>query len=96
MPQLWWDTLVDPLLVVSGWLDVQCLGEEGHFVGLTWEGEVLCSRFGLVRVSDVEGAAREIRRRIPCVEEFSFFLLPPLGDVGEWPSANPLPPHTPC
>ena len=26
MPQLWWDRPVDRLLVVSGWLDVQCLG----------------------------------------------------------------------
>ena len=57
---------------------------------------MLCSRFGRVQVEDVEGAAREILRRIPRVEEFWFFLLPPPGAVGEWPGAHPLPPHTPC
>ena len=57
---------------------------------------MLCSRFGRVRVGDVGEAAREILRRIPCVEEFWFFLLPPPGAVGEWPGAHPLPPHTPC
>ena len=35
MPQLRWDRPVDRLLVVLGWLDVQCLGQAGHFVGLT-------------------------------------------------------------
>ena len=50
MPQLWWDRPVDRLLVVSGPLDVQCLGQAGHFVRLIWQGEVLCSRFGRVQV----------------------------------------------
>ena len=49
--------------MVSGWLDVRCLGQAGHYVGLTWDGEVLCPRFGRVRVGDVGEAAREILRR---------------------------------
>ena len=96
MPQLWWDRPAECLLVVSGWLDVQCLGQAGHFGGLTWDGEVLCPRLGRVRVVDVAGAAREILRRMPFVEEVWYFLLPPPGAVGEWPGAQPLPPHTPC
>ena len=96
MPPIWWDRPVDRVLVVSGWLDVWCVGQAGHYVRLTWDGEVLCSRLGRVRVGDVGEAAREILRRIPRVEEFWFFLLPPPGAVGEWPGAHPLPPHTPC
>ena len=96
MPQIWWDRPADRVVVVSGWLDVQCLGQAGHFVGLTWDGEVLRPRFGRVRVGDVREAAQEILRRIPRVEEFWFFLLPPPGAVGDWPGAQPLPPHTPC
>ena len=95
MPQLSWDTPADRLLVVSGWLDVQCLGQAGHFVGVTWDGEVLCPRFGCVLVGDVEGAAQDILRRITFVEELWHFLLPPPGAVGEWPRAHPLPPYTP-
>ena len=94
--QLWWDGLVDRLPVVSGWSDVPCLGRAGHFVGLTWEGEVLCSLFGRVRVGNVGEAAREILQWIPRVEEFWFFLLPLLCAVGERPGAHPVPPHTPC
>ena len=96
MPQAWRDRPDDRVLLVSGWLDVRCLGEAGHFVGLTWDGEVMCPRFGRVRVGDVREAALEILRRIPHVEEFWYFLLPPPGAVGEWPGAQPLPPHTPC
>ena len=70
MPQLWWDRPADRLLVVLGWLDARFLGQAGHFVGITWSGEVLCPRFGRVMVGDVEGAAREILRRMPLVEEF--------------------------
>ena len=82
--------------MVSGWLDVRCWGQVGHYVGVTWNGEVLCPRFGRVRVGNLREAAREILRRIPCVEEFWFFLLPPPGAVGERPDTQPLPPHTPC
>ena len=89
MPQLWWDRPADRLSVVSGWLDVQCLGQAGHFVGVTWHGEVLCPHFGRVPVGDVEGAAQEILRRMPFVEEFWYFLLPPPGAVGEWPAPPP-------
>ena len=96
MPELWWDKAADRLLVVSGWLDVQCLGQAGCFVGVTWGGEVLCPRFGRVLVGDVEGAAHEIVRRMPFPQEFWYFLLPPPGALAEWPGAQPLPPHTPC
>jgi hypothetical protein len=96
MPQAWWDRPEDRVLMVSGWLDVRCLGQAGHFVGLTWDGEVMCPRFGRVRVGSVGEAAQEVLRRIPRVEEFWFFLLPPPGAVGEWPGAQPLPPHVPC
>ena len=96
MPPIWWDRPADRVVVVSGWLDVRCLGQAGHFVGLTWDGEVLCPRFGRVRVGSVGEAAREISRRIPRVEEFWFFVLPPPGAIGDWPGAQPLPPNTPC
>ena len=57
MPPIWWDRPVDRVLVVSGWLDVQCLGQAGHYAGLTWDGEVMCSLFGRVRAcSGSEGA----------------------------------------
>ena len=82
--------------MVSGWLDVRCLGQAGHFVGLTWAREVPCPRFGRVRVGDMREAAQEILRRIPRMEELWFFLLPPPGAVGDWPGTQPLPPHTPC
>ena len=36
---------VDRVLVVSGWFNVQRLGQAGHYVGPTLDGEVLCSRF---------------------------------------------------
>ena len=96
MPQIWWDRPAKRVVVVSGWLDVRCLGHAGHFVGRTLDVEVLCPRFLLVRVGDVTEAAQEILRRIPRVEEFWNFLLPPPGAVGDWPGAQPLPPHTPC
>ena len=96
MPQTWWDRPGDRVLLVSGWLDVRCLGQAGHFVGLTWDGEVMCPRFGRVRVGDVREAALEVLRWIPRVEEFWYFLLPPPGAVGDWPGAQPLPPSVPC
>ena len=81
--------------MVSGWLDVRFSGQARHFVRVTWDGEVRL-RFGRVIVGDVEGPAREILRRMPLVEEFWYFLLPPPGAGGEWPGIQPLPPGTPC
>ena len=57
---------------------------------------MLCPRFGQVVIEDVEGAAREILRRMPLLEEFWYFLLPPQGAEGQWQGAHPLPPSTPC
>ena len=96
MPPIWWSRPGDRLVVVSGWLGVRCLGQAGHFVGLTWDGEVLCPRFGRVWVGSVGEAAREILRRIPRVEDFWFFVLPLPDAVGDWPGTQPLPPNTPC
>ena len=96
MLQMSWDSLVDCLLVVSGWLDVRFLGQAGHFVGVTWSAEVRCPRFVCVMVDHVEGATRKILRKMPFVEEFRYFLMPRLGAEGEWPSVQPLPPGTPC
>ena len=92
MPQLWWDRPANRLLVVSGRLDDRLLGQAGHFVRVAWSGEVLCPRFGRLVVGDVEGAAREILRKMPLVEEGWYFLMPPLGSEGEWQGMQPLPP----
>ena len=47
--------------------------QAGRFVGVAWSGVVLCPQFGEVVIGDVEGAVREILRRMPLLEEFWFF-----------------------
>ena len=38
MPHIWWERPADRVLVVSRGLDVRCLGQARHFVGVTWDG----------------------------------------------------------
>ena len=65
-------------------------------MGLAWDGSVLCLRFGLERVEDIRGAALEVLRRVPHVQEAWFLVLPPEDRVGRWEGCEPLETATPC
>ena len=99
-----WDLVVPPIrqcpgerhLVLSGWVPGMYAGAEGHLVGLTHGGTVVCSRQGSVAMGSVGGAAVEVLRRIPNVDEVCYFVLPAAGVEGGWQGSEPLAPSARC
>ena len=95
VPSAWTERPEDRVILFSGWLEGVSAGEGGHWMGLAWDGRVLCSRFGPERAEDIRGAALEVLRRVRMCSRLGFWssrLRIGLGD-GRGPRHLRLRPH---
>ena len=83
-PDVWWLRPAERLISFSRWLGGRLAADEGHVVGLTYEGVVSCPRFGEVGVDSVDAVVVEVLRRKSNMQEAWYFVLPPPRLVGHW------------
>ena len=95
-PNVWWLRTTDGLMYFLGWLGGRLAADEGHLVGLTYEGVVLCPRFGEVQVDSVDAVVAQLLRRMPNISQAWYYVVPPLQSVGHWDGANVLGPDNRC
>ena len=67
-PQVWWEAPERSMLIIEGWAAGLRAEDCEHAVGLMWQGELVCPRYGVLLVGeDPWGVAQNVLQRLPCV-----------------------------